>query len=66
MLVTALNSRIGYDKAALIANKAFADHSTLKQATLSLGLLTEAEFDRFVRPVDMVGPLQKNRKVSRA
>lgn len=65
MLVTALNTRIGYDKAALIAKKAFADRSTLKQAAVSLKLMTEDEFDRYVRPADMVDPLHRHRKVSR-
>lgn len=56
MLVTALNPVIGYDNAAKIAKKAYTDGTTLKEAAVTLGLLTEAEFDEAVRPEDMVGP----------
>ena len=56
MLVTALNPHIGYDKAAAIAKKAHKDNSTLKEAALALGHLTEAEFEEWVRPHDMLGP----------
>lgn len=56
MLVTALNPHIGYDNAAKIAKKAHADNTTLKEAALSLGLLTEEQFDDWVRPEEMVGP----------
>jgi fumarate hydratase class II len=56
MLVTALNPHIGYDNAAKVAKKAFAENLTLKEAVVALGLLTEEEFDRHVRPEDMVGP----------
>lgn len=55
MLVTALNTHIGYDAAAKIAKKAFAEGTTLKAAALALGLLTEAEFNKWVVPEDMVG-----------
>lgn len=55
MLVTALNPHIGYDKAAEIAKKAYAEGSTLRQAALQLGYLTEEEFDQWVRPQDMLG-----------
>ena len=55
MLVTALNTKIGYYKAAEIANKAHNEGTTLKQATLSLGYLTAEEFDQWVRPEDMTG-----------
>ncbi|MFC4271426.1 class II fumarate hydratase [Sneathiella chungangensis] len=55
MLVTALNPHIGYDKAAKIAKKAYADNSSLKEAALALNLLTEDQFDDWVRPEDMVG-----------
>lgn len=57
MLVTALNTHIGYDKAAAIAKKAHKENLTLKQAALALGYLSEEEFDRYVRPEDMVGEL---------
>lgn len=56
MLVTALNPVIGYDNAAKIAKKAHAEGTTLKEATLALGLLTAEQFDAAVRPEDMVGP----------
>ncbi|MDA8871476.1 class II fumarate hydratase [Flavobacteriaceae bacterium] len=55
MLVTALNTKIGYYKAAEIANKAHAEGSTLKKASLALGYLTAEEFDAWVRPEDMTG-----------
>lgn len=55
MLVTALNTHIGYDKAAKIAKKAHAEGTTLKEAALDLGLLTEQEFDEWVDPLKMVG-----------
>jgi fumarate hydratase, class II len=56
MLVTALNPSIGYDNAAKVAKKAFNDNSTLKEAAVELGLLTAEEFDKAVRPENMVGP----------
>jgi fumarate hydratase, class II len=55
MLVTALNPHIGYDKAALIAKKAYADNTSLKKAALELGFLTETEFNEWVVPEDMTG-----------
>jgi fumarate hydratase class II len=55
MLVTALNTKIGYYKAAEIANKAYQEGTTLKEAALSLGYLTAEEFDQWVRPEDMIG-----------
>lgn len=54
MLVTALNTKIGYDKAASIAKKAHKEGKTLKQAAIELGYLTEAEFDQWVKPEDMI------------
>ena len=57
MLVTALNTKIGYDKAAKIAKKAYAEDKTLKAAALELGYLTAAEFDEWVRPEDMIGKI---------
>jgi fumarate hydratase class II len=56
MLVTALTPKIGYDKAAEIAKKAHHEGATLKEAALSLGYLSEAEYDEAVRPEKMVGP----------
>ncbi len=55
MLVTALNTKIGYYKAAEIANKAHDEGTTLKAAALDLGYVTEKEFDEWVRPEDMTG-----------
>jgi len=55
MLVTALNTKIGYYKAAEIAGKAHAEGTTLKAAALSTGYLTEAEYDAWVVPSAMVG-----------
>jgi fumarate hydratase class II len=56
MLVTALNPHIGYDNAAKVAKKAFADGSTLKDAAAALGLVDPEAFDEMVRPQDMIGP----------
>jgi len=56
MLVTALNPLIGYDNAAKVAKKAFAENITLKEAAVSLGLLTAEKFDQAVRPEKMIGP----------
>ena len=54
MLVTALNTKIGYDHAAAIAKKAYNENTTLKEAAVSLGLLTPDEFDAWVKPEDMI------------
>ncbi len=56
MLVTALNRHIGYDNAAKVAKKAYADGTTLSEAVVALGLMTAAEFDAAVDPRAMVGP----------
>ena len=56
MLVTALAPAIGYDRAAAIAHLALHDDLTLKEAALSLGYVSEAEFDRLVDPARMLGP----------
>ena len=56
MLVTALNPHIGYDNAAKVAKKAFAEDLSLKEAAVALGLLTAEQFDEWVRPEDMLGP----------
>ena len=58
MLVTALNTHIGYDKAAKIAKKAYSDNSTLKAAGVELGYLTAEEFDKWVIPADMCGDIE--------
>ena len=55
MLVTALNNHIGYDKAAKIAKKAHEEGTTLREAALELGYLTNEEFDQWVRPEEMTG-----------
>ena len=57
MLVTALNPKIGYYKAAEIAQKAHKEHSTLKEMAIKLGYLTAAEFDEWVVPAQMVGKI---------
>jgi fumarate hydratase class II len=54
MLVTALAPKIGYDKAAEIAKKADREATTLKEAALTLGYLTEEEYDEIVIPEKMV------------
>lgn len=56
MLVTALNPHIGYDNAAKVAKKAFADGSTLKEAAMDLGLLTSEQYDEWVKPENMIEP----------
>ncbi len=56
MLVTALNPAIGYDKAALVAKKAYADNSTLRAACIALGFMTGEAFDQQVRPETMIAP----------
>ncbi len=56
MLVTALNPHIGYDNAAKVAKKAHEENTTLKEAAVSLKLLTAEEFDDKVRPEEMTGP----------
>lgn len=53
MLVTALSPHIGYEKSAQIARKAFADNSSLREAALALGFVTEEEYDKWVVPRDM-------------
>ncbi|XLS27570.1 class II fumarate hydratase [Flavobacteriaceae bacterium M23B6Z8] len=59
MLVTALNTKIGYYKAAEIANTAHKNGTTLKEEAVNLGYLTAEQFDEWVKPEDMVGSLQK-------
>ncbi|MBV2131479.1 class II fumarate hydratase [Pseudomonas sp. MAP12] len=56
MLVTALNPHIGYDKAAQIAKKAYAEGTSLRQAALALGYLSNEDFDAWVRPEQMLAP----------
>ncbi len=59
MLVTALNTKIGYDNAAKIAKKAYAEDTTLKQAAVELKLLTAEQFDEWVKPAEMTSGLKK-------
>ncbi|MCS7297428.1 MAG: class II fumarate hydratase [Bacteroidia bacterium] len=54
MMVTALNPVIGYEKAAQIAQKAHKEEKTLREAALELGFLSEEEFDKYIRPENMV------------
>ncbi|KAL4202963.1 hypothetical protein AMTRI_Chr02g266090 [Amborella trichopoda] len=56
MLVTSLNPKIGYDNAAAVAKKAHREGTTLKDAALSLGVLSSQEFDELVVPNKMIGP----------
>ena len=58
MLVTALNTKIGYYKAAEIAQTAHKNHSTLKETAVALGYVTPEEFDAWVIPVEMVGEIK--------
>lgn len=62
MLVTALTPHIGYDNAARIAKNAFAGELTLRDAAIQSGLLTPVEFDRWVRPNDMLKPSSAGRR----
>ena len=55
MLVTALNTHIGYDNAAAIAKKAHKEGCTLKEAAMALKLLSEEKFNEIVRPEKMIG-----------
>jgi fumarate hydratase, class II len=54
--VTALAPHIGYDKAAKVAKHAHSSGTTLREAALVLGFVTAEEFDRWVKPAEMVGP----------
>ena len=56
MLVTALNTHIGYDNAAKIAKHAHKTGGTLRQSAIDLGLLSGEDFDAWVKPEDMLGP----------
>ena len=57
MLVTALNTKIGYYKAAEIANTAHQNGTTLREEAVNLGYVTPEEFDEWVKPEDMVGEM---------
>ncbi|MFN9068869.1 MAG: class II fumarate hydratase [Bdellovibrionales bacterium] len=59
MLVTALNPHIGYDKSAQIAKTAHKNGTTLKEEAIKLGFMTAEQFDKAVRPEDMIGPIGK-------
>jgi fumarate hydratase class II len=58
MLVTALNTHIGYEKAAKIAKTAHQGNKTLREAAIELGYVTNEEFDKWVRPEDMTGSMK--------
>ena len=58
MLVTALNTKIGYYKAAEIAQKAHKENTTLKEMAVRLGYLTSEQFDEWVKPEEMVGKIE--------
>ena len=59
MLVTALNTKIGYEKAAKIAKTAHENGTTLKEESINLGFLTEKEFDNWVKPENMCGKIRE-------
>ena len=60
MLVTALNTKIGYEKAAKITVKtAHENGTTLKEESINLGFLTEKEFDNWVKPENMCGKIRE-------
>jgi fumarate hydratase class II len=59
MLVTALNPNIGYEKAVEISLKAYREDLSLKEAALKLGYLTAEQFDNWVKPQDMIHPLDR-------
>ena len=56
MLVTALNPHIGYDKAAEVAKKAYEEKTSLKQSVISLGYMSDEDFDKLVQPEKMIYP----------
>ncbi|HRG39322.1 MAG TPA: class II fumarate hydratase, partial [Bacteroidia bacterium] len=58
MLVTALNTHIGYENAAKIAKTAHKGNKTLREAAIELGLVTNEQFDQWVKPEDMCGSLK--------
>jgi len=60
MLVTALNTKIGYEKAAKIAKTAHENGTKLKEEAINLGFMTAEEFDEWVKPEDMIGSLKKH------
>ena len=59
MLVTALNSHIGYDKAAEVAKKAYKDNTSLREAIITLGYMSGEDFDKLVQPEQMIHPSKK-------
>jgi fumarate hydratase class II len=59
MLVTALNPHIGYDKAAEVAKKAHDENTSLKESIVSLGYMSEDEFDSLIDPKNMIAPSKK-------
>ena len=59
MLVTALNPEIGYDKAAEVAKNSFKKHISLKESAIQLGYLSAEQFDKLVKPSDMISPSKK-------
>jgi len=59
MLITALNSHIGYDKAAEVAKEAYKNNSSLRESIIALGYMSGEDFDKFVKPEEMVTPSKK-------
>ena len=60
MLVTALNPHIGYDKASEVAKKAYKENTTLRDAIEKLGYMTADDFDKLVKPEDMINPSKED------
>ena len=60
MLVTALNPHIGYDKASEVAKKAYKENTTLRDAIVKLGYMTAEDFDKLVKPEDMINPSKED------
>ena len=58
MLVTALNTKIGYEKAAKIAKTAHENGTTLREESIALGFLRGEEFDQWVKPEEMCGEIE--------
>lgn len=56
MLVTSLNPHIGYENSAKVAKQAHKEGKSLKEVAVELGLLTEEQFDQWVKPEEMIGP----------
>jgi fumarate hydratase class II len=63
MLATALSPHIGYEKAAKISLAAYHEGTSLREAAVKLGFVTEAQFDEWVRPEEMTHPIRRRKRV---